>query len=79
MITDLGVLPPDPATFELSLTGIYPGVSVADVRDRTGWDLRVSADLSPIPPPTQSELAALRALRATLPASGEPAAMEGAA
>ena len=79
VITDLGVLTPDPVTFELSLTGIYPGVSVADVKDRTRWDLKVSADLSPIPSPTASELAALRALRATLPASGEPAAMEGAA
>src|SRR5271166_4963626 len=31
VITDLGVLRPDPASFELVLTGIYPGVPVAHV------------------------------------------------
>ena len=43
VITDLGVLRPDPDTLELVLTGIYPGVSLAQVRDNTGWDLAVSA------------------------------------
>jgi glutaconate CoA-transferase, subunit B len=69
IITDLGVLQPDPETSELSLTGIYPGVLVADIKDRTGWDLRVSAALSEIPKPSQSELTALRSLLATMPAS----------
>ena len=69
IITDLGVLEPDPRTSELCLTGIYPGGSVAALRARTGWDLRVSADLSEIAEPSQAELAALRRLLATLPAS----------
>ncbi len=69
VITDLGVLQPDPQTCELVLTGIYPGVLVADVVSRTGWDLRVSADLAEIPAPADAELAALRALLATMPAS----------
>ena len=30
IITDLGVLEPDPATCEFVLTGVYPGVHVAD-------------------------------------------------
>jgi glutaconate CoA-transferase, subunit B len=68
VITDLGVLQPDPVTCEIVLTGIYPGVSVNDVSTRTGWDLKVSADLTPIPAPTDAELAALRGLRATMPA-----------
>ena len=67
VITDLGVLEPDPATCELMLTGVYPGVSVPDIRARTGWDLQVGADLSEIPPPGPSELAALRRLLATMP------------
>ena len=67
VITDLGVLRPDPQTLELVLTGIYAGVSVAQVRDHTGWDLVVSADLSDIPPPSDSELAALRELLARAP------------
>jgi len=77
IITDLGVLQPDPETAELALTGIYPEVSVADIQDRTGWDLRVAAELGEIPEPSQSELAALRRLLATMPAS-EAAAAAGA-
>ncbi len=69
IITNLGVLEPDPRTCELVLTGVYPGVSVAQVRDRTGWDLRVTAGLAEIAAPSASELSALRALRATMPAA----------
>ncbi len=76
VITDLGVLRPDPVTFELVLTGIYPGVPVAHVRAQTGWELTVATDLAEIRPPTGAELTALRALRATVPstASGTVAA-----
>jgi glutaconate CoA-transferase, subunit B len=69
IITDLGVLEPDPQTAELVLTGIYPEVSVADVQQRTGWDLAVSAPLGRIPPPRADELDALRSLLATMPAT----------
>jgi glutaconate CoA-transferase subunit B len=69
IITDLGVLEPDPLTLEFVLTGVYPDVSVRAVKDRTGWDLRVSADLERIPPPDPAELAALRALAAAVPAT----------
>jgi glutaconate CoA-transferase subunit B len=67
IITDLGVLEPDPQTQEFVLTGVYPGVSVSAVRDSTGWDLRVSADLGQIPPPGPAELSALRSLTAAMP------------
>jgi glutaconate CoA-transferase subunit B len=67
VITDLGVLEPDPQTSELMLTGIYPGVLVSDVRDKTGWDLLVSAGLATIPAPSPGELAVLRRLVATIP------------
>ncbi len=60
VITDLGVLRPDPDTMELVLTGIYAGVSPQQVRDNTGWDLVISADLTDIPPPSEAELTALR-------------------
>jgi glutaconate CoA-transferase, subunit B len=63
IITDLGVLEPDD-TCEFVLTGVYPGVSVSDVRARTGWELRVSPDLAQIPAPGPAELTALRALQA---------------
>jgi len=67
IITDLGVLEPDPATRELTLTGVYPGVSPDQVRSRTGWDLAVSPGLAVLDPPSPAELAALRGLRATTP------------
>lgn len=62
VITDLGVLEPDPETKELVLTQIHPGVDVEQVRDQTGWDLKVSDDLQTTEPPTAEELAALREL-----------------
>jgi glutaconate CoA-transferase, subunit B len=78
VITDLGVLRPDPASCELMLTGVFPGVGVAQVRDRTGWDLAVAADLTPIAPPTAAELAALRELLASSPAGPADAAKPAA-
>jgi glutaconate CoA-transferase, subunit B len=72
IITDLGVLEPDPQTLEFRLTGVYPGVTVAAVREVTGWDLAVAPDLANIPPPTAAELTALRDLqaRSTAPETG---------
>ena len=69
VITDLGLLRPDPESGELTLAGIYPGVSVPDVQEKTGWDLAVSPDLAEIPPPTEAELIALRELLSTGPGS----------
>ena len=69
IITDLGVLEPDPATCEFVLTGVYPGVSVADVKSKTGWKLQVSEGLAEIPAPGPGELSALRALVAAEPAT----------
>jgi glutaconate CoA-transferase, subunit B len=62
VITDLGILEPAPRTCELMLTGLYPGVSPADVRANTGWELLVATTLDTIPPPTPAELTALRNL-----------------
>jgi glutaconate CoA-transferase subunit B len=74
VITDLGILEPDPDTCELTLTSVHPGVSVEDVQDATGWPLCVRADLAVTAPPTEHELTVLRELLATLrPASVQPA------
>jgi glutaconate CoA-transferase, subunit B len=60
IITDLGVLEPDRRTLEFTLTGLYPGVSVAAAKERTGWDLAIAAEPEIIAVPTAAELAALR-------------------
>ncbi|MGA3155536.1 MAG: CoA-transferase subunit beta [Streptosporangiaceae bacterium] len=78
IITDLGVLEPDPRTMEFVLTGLYPGVSVADAKARTDWDLQVSPGLAGIPGPAAAELSALRALKAAAPAEETFPASEGA-
>lgn len=64
VITDLGVLEPDPTTKELTLTSVHPGVTVEQVREATGWDLRVAADVTVGEPPTAEELRVLRQLKA---------------
>ena len=62
VITDLGVLEPDPETCVLTLTAIHPGVEVEQVEDATGFDLGVSDDLQVTEPATDEELEALREL-----------------
>ena len=62
VITDLGVLEPDPDSRELMLTQIHPGVEVDQVREATGWELKVAGELARTPPPSEDELAALREL-----------------
>jgi len=62
VITDLGVLEPDPEAKELVLTAVHAGVSVEEVRAQTGWELQVSAELAVTPPPTEAELTALRSM-----------------
>lgn len=66
VITDLGVLEPSDATCELTLTQVHPGVTADDVRAATGWDLAVASNVTTTEPPTEHELATLRALEATL-------------
>jgi glutaconate CoA-transferase, subunit B len=62
VVTDLGVLEPD-GDGELTLTYVHPGVEAEQVREATGWELRVAGDLSVSTAPTETELAALRALK----------------
>jgi glutaconate CoA-transferase subunit B len=62
VITDLGVLEPDPATKELTLTQIHEGVRVEQVREATGWELAVAPAPATTPAPTDQELGALREL-----------------
>ncbi|HEX6021979.1 MAG TPA: CoA-transferase [Solirubrobacter sp.] len=62
VITDLGILEPDPETKELVLTHVHDGVTAEQARAATGWDLRVAEPLATTEPPTDEELRALREL-----------------
>jgi len=70
VITDLGVLEPDPETRELVLTRVHPGVTAAAAQAATGWDLRVTEQLETTAPPTDAELHALRELEHARPGAG---------
>jgi glutaconate CoA-transferase subunit B len=63
VITDLGVLEPDPESKELMLTALHPGATVEQVRAETGWSLEIAADVGETTPPTERELSTLRALK----------------
>ena len=65
VITDLGVLAPDPVTCALTLTHLHPGVTVAQARAATGWDLAVANHPGRTEPPSSVELTELRGLLET--------------
>ena len=62
VITDLGILEPDPDTGELVLTTLHPGVAAGDAVAATAWPLRVAETLRRTEAPTARELEVLRAL-----------------
>ena len=62
VITDLGVLEPDPRTCELTLTRLHPGITVDQVARATGWQLAVAPDVTAGGAPTDTDLRVLRAL-----------------
>jgi glutaconate CoA-transferase, subunit B len=55
-------LRPDPETKELTLVKLHPGTSVEQVREATGWDLRVADDPGTTDPLTEEALQVLRDL-----------------
>ena len=71
VVTDLGVLEPDAETSELTLTELHRGASVEEARAATGWELRVGDDVASGEPPSEDELAALRALKTATEEDGE--------
>jgi glutaconate CoA-transferase subunit B len=64
VITDLGILEPDPETCELVLTRLHPGATVEQAMAATGWPLLVREPLAVTTPPTEAELLVLRELQA---------------
>ena len=63
VITDLGVLEPDPVSHELTLVAVHPGIEVSQVVAGTGWELAIADDLRVTDQPTSAELSLLRELK----------------
>jgi glutaconate CoA-transferase subunit B len=60
IITDKGILECDPSTGEMVLTGLYPGVTVDEVKAGVGWPLQVREQLGLLREPSAQELDLLR-------------------
>jgi glutaconate CoA-transferase subunit B len=56
VITTLGVFHFDPASCEMTLVSLHPGVVVEQVRANTGWPLKTSSTLHLTPAPSPAEL-----------------------
>ena len=65
VITNLCTMKFDPVTGEMTLVSLHPGVTVDKVQENTPWKLKVADKLEQTPPPTDQELATLRALDPT--------------
>ena len=64
VITDFGLLEPDPQSEELALSALFEGATVDEGRSAVGWPLAVAASVASIAPPSALELDTLRALHA---------------
>jgi glutaconate CoA-transferase, subunit B len=60
VITDKATLEADPASGELVLAALYPGIQEAQVAAGIGWKLRSRITLGTVEPPTGRELQLLR-------------------
>jgi glutaconate CoA-transferase subunit B len=60
IITTLGVLRFPEGGGEAFLASVHPRHTVEEVRENTGWDLRVAGDVKETSAPTGAELAAIR-------------------
>lgn len=65
IISTLGILRPDPETREFFLDAYFPFTTVDEIKAETGWDLKTSPAVSPVPEPTERELENLRAVDVT--------------
>ena len=65
---------PDPASKELTVTSVHPGVTREQIVEATAWEARFAADVATTKPPSAEALAVLRDLQArTRRAHGEAA------
>jgi len=60
IITTLAVLRFPEGGGEAFLASVHPGHSVEEVRERTGWELRVAEGAGETPAPSEAELAVIR-------------------
>lgn len=62
VVTDLGILGFEAESRAMTVLALHPGVSAADIKANTGFELSVPDDVEVTPAPTPNELAILREL-----------------
>jgi len=60
VITQLGVMGFDDATKRMKLLSVHPGVTVAEVKENTGFELIIPPNVTTTEPPSDEELRLLR-------------------
>ena len=63
LITDLALFEPDPATKEMTVVSIHPGVTREQIAENTGWKVAFASQVAETPAPTAKELEVLRELQ----------------
>jgi glutaconate CoA-transferase subunit B len=62
VVTDLAILDFDDETREMKVSALHPGVTADQVKDNTGFDIRIDDDVETTAPPSKAELEVLRHL-----------------
>jgi len=60
VITSMGIFSFDPESREMILSSYHPGVAIKQIKNDTGWSLKLAKNVSETMPPTDKELAAVR-------------------
>jgi glutaconate CoA-transferase subunit B len=62
VVSTMGVLRFDERTKEMYLDTYHPGVTIDQIKENTGWDLKISPNVHQTEPPTDEEIRIIRAL-----------------
>lgn len=65
IVTTLGILRPNPQTCEFEISGWFSFSSPEEIRENTGWEIRLSENASVILDPSETELEVLREVDTT--------------
>ena len=60
LISTKGIFAFDPITKEMYLAKVHPGISVAEIKKRVPWDLKIAPDLDETERPTDDEIDFIR-------------------
>jgi glutaconate CoA-transferase subunit B len=60
VITSMGIFSFEAEGHEMILSSYHPGMTVEQIKNETGWSLRVAQDVCETMPPTEEELTAVR-------------------